>query len=260
MPELPDVEAFRGYFNDTSLNKRVKELEVRSDDILDDVSKEQLISSVEGRRFEQTERLGKHLMVKLEKDKWMAMHFGMTGYFSYFKNTGDIPKHTRILFYFDNGYKLAFVLQRKLGRIALVESKEDLKKGHNLGLDALEIGFEDFKNAVAGTKSSIKSALMKQNKIAGIGNIYSDEILYQCEISPKTKTNNLEVDDLRMLFKKMKEVLNIAIKNDADPHKMPKDYLLPNREKGGTCPKCGSEIETIKVSGRTAYYCPKCQK
>ena len=163
MPELPDVEVFRGYFNNTSLNKRVKELEVRSDAILDGVSKDQLTSSVEGRRFEQTERLGKHLMVKLEKDKWLAMHFGMSGYFSYFKNTGDIPKHTRVLFHFDNDYKLAFVLQRKLGRISLVESKEALIKGYNLGLDALEIGFEDFKDAVTGTKSSVKSALMKQD-------------------------------------------------------------------------------------------------
>jgi formamidopyrimidine-DNA glycosylase len=260
MPELPDIEVFRRYFDNTSLHKQVDNVEVYSEDILDNVSKKDLVSNIKGREFEYTKRHGKHLLVKIGNDNWMALHFGMTGRLEYLREGGDIPKHTRVLFNFDIGDKLAFVLQRKLGRISLVENPEELIKKRNLGKDALSIGFGEFKEKIRGAKTSIKPAIMNQERIAGIGNIYSDEILYQSGISSKAKTADITDPDMKTIFENIKGVLGTAIDSEADPVKMPKNYLIPHREKGGECPKCGGTIATTKISGRTSYYCPKCQK
>jgi formamidopyrimidine-DNA glycosylase len=185
----------------------------------------------------------------------------MTGYFYYFKDDNQAPKHTRALFSFDNGYHLAFVLQRKLGRISVTQNVDSFVTEQGLGPDALDDNFdaEAFRNALKETKSSIKSALMDQERMAGIGNIYSDEILFQARLNPKTRANQMSNQDLDRLFQAMKEVLKAAIDREADPERMPKTYLLPHRDKDGKCPVCHGKINTTKVSGRSAYFCPKCQ-
>lgn len=261
MPELPDVEVFRKYMDKTALHQTIKEIKVSAKDILDGVSEKQLQSKVKGRQIESTKRHGKYLFTRLSGDDWAVFHFGMTGYLDYFKDEGDAPKHTRALFSFDNGYHLAFVLQRKLGEVALTDDVNGFVKKQGLGPDALDRKFDvqAFKEAVKQRKSSIKSALMDQKRIAGIGNIYSDEILFQARLHPKAKANQLLNRDLERLFKAMKEVLETAIDSQANPAKMPEHYLLPKREKGGKCPACGGEIAKTKVSGRSAYFCPKCQ-
>lgn len=262
MPELPDVEIFRKYLERSALHQPVKKVEVSAPEILEGISQERLQSQVEGHRFESTVRHGKYLLVSLSDNGWIVFHFGMTGYLDYFRDADQAPKHTRALFSFDNGYHLAFVLQRKLGRIALAKDKDSFQKEQGLGPDALEESFnlEAFKEAVKGTKSSLKPALMNQERIAGIGNIYSDEILFQARLSPMAKTYRLSEQELEKLFRAMKEVLQTAIDSQVDPQKIPGHYLLPHREKGGNCPVCGGKLKTGKVSGRTAYYCPKCQR
>jgi len=261
MPELPDVEVFRKYLGKTALCQSIVKVEVFAEDILDDLSQKQLQSQIEGHQFESTERHGKYLFTRLSDNSWIVFHFGMTGYFDYFKDADWPPKHTRVLFSFDNGYHLAFVLQRKLGRLALTEHINSFVKKQGLGPDALDKSFNlrAFKKAVTGTRSSIKSALMNQERIAGIGNIYSDEILFQARLNPKAKASRLSNQGLKMLFRAVKEVLETAIDSGADPRKMPQHYLLPRRERGAKCPICHGEIATMKISGRTAYFCPKCQ-
>ncbi|MFW6102041.1 MAG: DNA-formamidopyrimidine glycosylase [Chloroflexota bacterium] len=261
MPELPDVEVSRKYLDKTALHQTVKKVEIFAEDVLDEASQKQLQSQVEGQQFESTDRHGKYLFTRLSDDGWLVFHFGMTGYFHYFKGEDKTPKHTRALFSFDNGYHLAFVLQRKLGRIVLTEDIDSFVKKQGLGPDALDKNFniEAFKEATKKTKSNIKSALMNQEQIAGIGNIYSDEILFQARLHPKASANQLDNQVLERLFKAMKEVLDTAIDSQAEPAKMPEHYLLPRREKGGRCPSCHGEIDTMKISGRTAYFCPKCQ-
>jgi formamidopyrimidine-DNA glycosylase len=107
----------------------------------------------------------------------------------------------------------------------------------------------------------LKTTLMNQGVMAGIGNVYSDEILYQARLHPRTKVNALEEGDLRRLYDCMQEVLDTAIACRAVPEDFPDSYLTPLRGKAGTqCPGCGGEIERIEVSGRGAYYCPECQK
>lgn len=96
--------------------------------------------------------------------------------------------------------------------------------------------------------------------IAGLGNIYSDEILFQAGIHPKAAVNKLHDEERRALFKKMKEVLDTAIDCKADPEKLPSTYLLPHRSEGEPCPHCDDPLEQIKISGRTTYYCPRRQR
>jgi len=261
MPELPDVEVIRKYVDKTVLHQSINKVEVSAKDILDGISEKHLQSQVKEREFESTYRHGKHLFAKLSGDGWVIFHFGMTGYFEYFKDKEKAPKHTRALFSFDNCYNLAFVLQRKLGKITLTKDIDIFVKKQNLGPDALDKNFdlEAFKEVMQGMKSSVKSALMNQGHITGIGNIYSDEILFQTGIHPKVKANQLSNRDLDRLFKAMKEVLETAIDSQADPAKMPEHYLLRHRKKGEKCPACSGEIAKIRISGRSAYFCPNCQ-
>ena len=116
---------------------------------------------------------------------------------------------------------------------------------------------------MAGTKRSIKTALMDQRTIAGIGNIFSDEILFQARIDPSLPTDALSASERERLFLQMRKVLESAIDCGAGSEqfveRMPGGSLLPERKKGGRCPRCGSPLKIFKLGGRTAYCCPKCQ-
>lgn len=162
MPELPDVEVFRKYLDEMALHQSLEKVEMFASDVLDGISRKQLQSRVKERQLESTARHGKYLFAKVSDDGYIVFHFGMTGYLHYFKNSDQSPKHARALFSFDNGNYLAFVLQRKLGRIAMAEDIDSFVKKRNLGPDALDksFGLESFKKALEGTRGSIKSALM----------------------------------------------------------------------------------------------------
>jgi len=261
MPELPDVEIFRKYLDSTALHQIIDGVEVRAPDILRDISPQHLQSQTRGHQFVSTDRHGKYLFTKLSGDSWLVFHFGMTGYFYYFKDDSQAPRHTRALFSFDNGYQLAFVLQRKLGRISVTQNVDSFVTEQGLGPDALYGNFdaEAFRKSLKEAKSSLKSALMDQERIAGIGNVYSDEILFQARLNPKARANQMSNQDVDRLFQVMKEVLKTAIDSQADPAKMPQTYLLPHRDKERRCPVCSGQIETTKISGRSAYFCPRCQ-
>ena len=124
----------------------------------------------------------------------------------------------------------------------------------------MEISLEEMKRIVKNSKKAIKALLMDQNKIAGIGNIYSDEILFQSGLRPDRSASDIDDKQIQKLYKQTKRVLEYAIKHDANPDKFGQSYILPNRGKGNECPNCGTPIETIKTAGRTTYFCPQCQK
>lgn len=260
MPELPDVEVFKRYLDSTSLRQRVESVEIREQKILGSVSVRRLQNALKGREFESTRRHGKHLFVGLSGGDWLMLHFGMTGRLKYFKDPENGPPHDRMLVTFDTGYRLAFDDQRIFGRVDMISSPEDFIEEHGLGPDPLSLGPSTFKERLAGKRSAVKSALMNQRVLAGIGNVYSDEILFQTRLHPKTELRSLAGADLGNLHKATRRVLEKAIENGADPAKLPDSYLLPHRREGGECPRCGGEIAGYKVSGRTAYFCPACQK
>lgn len=259
MPELPEVESFRRYMDDTSLNKDIKEVKIKSVQILQNISDSNLKEKLEDKRFIDTKRYGKYLFARLNTDSWLVLHFGMTGRFKYFEDNKS-PPYDRMVFNFADGSSLAFVDPRKFGKINFTSKMEDFIGEKKLGPDALNISFNTFKNLYHKKKGASKAALMNQHIMAGIGNIYSDEILYQACVHPKTPFNALDNLKIKEIFNTMNEVLQTAIDRQLHRRKLPDSYIIPNRLKGGKCPGLDIDLKTIKIAGRTSYYCPKCQK
>src|SRR5206468_12664672 len=200
MPELPDVESFRRYFDATSLHQRIDDVDVRNAYVLKGVSGRELARRLKGRSFESTRRHGKHLFARADSNVWLRLHFGMTGSRRYFKGEEKAPPHTRVLFVFAKDYRLAFDDQRKFGQVGLLEDVDEFLRKRALGPDALDIDVAEFKAKLARHRGAVKSILMNQRLIAGIGNIYADEILFHTRIHPATQIARLCDKDRRHLF------------------------------------------------------------
>lgn len=257
MPELPDVEVFRRYLNVTALSKTISKTQVFETRLLEGVSAAKLARRLTGSQLEETRRHGKHLFARASGGGWLVLHFGMTGFLKYFKNDKDPPEHTRLLLHFDNAYSLAYVNQRKLGKIGWASEVSVYLEQNDLGPDALSdaLGEDTFKERLRGNRGTLKSRLMNQSILAGLGNIYTDEILYQAGLHPETPLDALDDEMSSDLYRGMRSVLETAIEKQADPERLPRDSLLPHREDGAECPKCGGTIRKIKVGGRSTYYC-----
>jgi formamidopyrimidine-DNA glycosylase len=189
----------------------------------------------------------------------------MTGSLKHFTDGEQDPPYDRMRLDFDDGHHLAYVNARLLGRIGLAADDAAFIAAQGLGPDALDPLFDHaaFEQSLAGRKRDVKSLLMDQEVVAGIGNSYSDEILFQARLNPRTRCDRLDVGARQQLFGRLKSVLKTAIASGAGAERLvdrlPSSFLTPHREKGGRCPRCGGEIASAKFSGRTAYYCPRCQ-
>lgn len=259
MPELPDIEVFKRYLDATSLHQKIESVEARNEKVLGGVSARKLQSAAKGHEFASTRRHGKHLFAHLGDYGWLMLHFGMTGRLDYFENSDDEPRHSRVLFRFHNGYHLSFEDARMFGKVDLVESPDEFIESESLGPDALDADLSTFRERLAGRRGAIKAALMNQRILAGLGNIYSDEVLFQARIHPNTCANRLDEKAIKGLHRQTGKVLQKAIERGAYPNELPDSYLLPHRREGEKCPRCGGEVKKIKAAGRTAYYCPACQ-
>ena len=261
MPELPSLEIYKTYFNSTSLYQRIKKIEIRSPEILINVKPNELRKALYGLEFIGSRRYGKYLFCQLNNDYFLIIHFGMTGYLKYIQKNSlkNYSNHIRLLIQFINEDELVFDDMRKFGKLGLTRNPDNFIREKNLGPDALEITFKTFKELFRKRKGIIKSLIMNQNFIAGIGNLYADEILYQSRIHPLTTADKLDKDNLKKLFQEMKMVLNKAIEYHDTPHNMPSNFLLAHRHQGGECPHGGTLI-TLKIGGRTTYLSPEYQK
>jgi formamidopyrimidine-DNA glycosylase len=259
VPELPELEVFKRYVDSTSLHQDIETIEVRNGKVLGGVSAGGLKRVLEGREFESTRRHGKHLFVELGNGPWLLLHFGMTGGLKYYKGADEEPTHTRVLISFSNGYHLAFDDQRLFGKVDLIEDPHDFIEEQKLGLDPLDLDFPAFRERLEGRRGEIKATLMNQRVFAGIGNIYSDEILFQVRLHPRTSVRCLNGDALHDLHEQTRRVLYAALERGANPGDLPDSFLLPYRREGEDCPRANGKIHKTKAAGRTAYYCPACQ-
>ena len=260
MPELPDVETFKRYLDATSLHQRISGVDVQDRYILKGVSMDELARRLKGCRFESSRRHGKHLFVRADTDLWLRMHFGMTGSLRYIKHEEQAPKHTRVLFVFANAHRLAFEDQRKFGEVGLLKNVDEFLKKRALGRDALEISLPQFKEIFGKHRGAVKTILLNQKLIAGIGNIYADEILFRARIHPATQVSALKDKTIAKLFRAARYILKKAIEAKADADLMPKSWLLARRGKGRKCPRCRHELKSATIGGRTAWFCAHCQK
>jgi len=291
MPELPEAETVRRNLEANCLGKSIAEVVVRDDRVLDNVDAAFLTKSLKGRRFTSSIRHGKRIFLKAEdlhvqnkqvkderaknqqmenhqsKDLWFTTHLGMTGWIDYLnipegersiRASPYEPRYTRLLIIFDHG-GMAYTDPRLFGRLGLTESPEEFINQRKLGPDALKMDFDEFSKGLRRRKASIKTILLDQGFIAGLGNLYADEVLFQAGINPQAKSYTIEDTRSSRLFQAIQEVLNTAISNSSDLNLLPESYLLPHRHRCCRCPKDGSVLEVIKVNGRTTYFCPEHQ-
>ncbi|MFY9558103.1 MAG: DNA-formamidopyrimidine glycosylase family protein, partial [Blastocatellia bacterium] len=211
--------------------------------------------------FVDISRRGKYLISTLDDGHKLILHFGMGGDLAYYKLPGERPAYTRIEFILTNGWRLGFTCPRKICRVMLVE---DIA-----GVPALrEMGPEPLGNAFSlaflqrlleeRPRRQIKPLLMDQKMIAGVGNIYADEILFEARVRPDRAASSLSQDEIRRIHRETRRVLKRSIRTAADPD-FPADFLVSRDARGGVCGVCGSVIEKKKIGGRTSHFCSHCQ-
>lgn len=274
MPELPDVELWRQYLKDTSLRRTIDSVAVDAAKLREAAPEEELRETLVEGQLTDVRRHGKHLFARIDDDGWLRLHFGMTGYLRYYEEEepGDegtgAPEHTCLRLDFSDRGHLAFVNVRKLGQIGLVDDPDSFVEERGLGPDPVadELSRETFRERLSGRRGMVKSTLMNQEVLAGLGNEYVDEILLDAGIHPRTKVADLGPEAVEQLYDSVRRVLAEAIEalrpgpeGDVDPGAFPEQFLLPDREPGTSCPRCGGEIRKTQVSGRSAYYCPEHQ-
>jgi formamidopyrimidine-DNA glycosylase len=260
MPELPDVETFKRYLDSTSLHQPITGVDVRDAYVLKGISARELARRLKGRPFESSRRHGKHLFVRAGSGLWLRLHFGMTGSLNYLNRDEETSAHARVVFTFAKGRRLAFEDQRKFGEVGLVDDIDEFLLQRALGADALDISLSQFKPIFRSHRGAVKTILLNQNVIAGIGNIYADEILFRASIHPATQLSALKEKTVAKLFRITRCILEKAIAAKADANRMPKSWLLHHRSKGGKCPRCGRALRSATIGGRTAWFCAHCQK
>jgi formamidopyrimidine-DNA glycosylase len=258
MPELPDVEVFKQYLDSTALHQKIQKVQVFSRQVLN-TSSQKLSRSLKGQKLIGSRRLGKFLMIETDNGRWLVLHFGMTGGLKYYDEDQEKPEHERMRLNFSNGYHLGYDCQRMLGEIDVTEEPDEYLEERDFGPDAGEISLEQFRELIHNRRGSIKSALMNQKAVSGIGNVYSDEILYQSKIHPRRKTSELSGSEIKKIYKKMQYVFGKAVECQAQRKNMPKTWLIEHRSEDHDCPRCGGQIKKIQITGRNAYLCPQCQ-
>lgn len=262
MPELPEVETYTRYFARHALGQPVARVEVRDERILGEIRKETFAKKLRGRTFTAVRRHGKHLFAEAGPRLWLHLHFGMSGDLAYSEDTAGDPRFARIVFHFDGGRWLAFEDMRLFGLAELIESPDEFVEARKLGPDPLDpnFTFARFATLLERRRGAIKSLLMTQEILAGMGNLYVDETLYQTAIAPRRPVDRLSKEEERAIFTGMRRILREAVARRGSGRELPPHYLYHHREEGERCPKCGATIKRAVVFGRTTYFCGRHQR
>jgi len=272
MPELPEVETIV-----RSLSPRLKGLRIKSFELLfPPILRSGSISRLRyllGKEILKVWRRGKMIIIEMEDDLCLVFHLKMTG--NLFLSSSAVPydRHVHFILSFEGqGKELRFRDVRKFGFISCLFSS-DLslsKELRDLGPEQLEMEYAHFEKLFEGKTARIKGLLLHQKFIAGIGNITSDEILFRARIHPLSRASGLNSRQKQKLWTAMQDVLREAIAKkgssiqdfrDVDGQKGSfQDYHRVYGRKGLPCPRCDTPIRRIRLSGRSSFFCPKCQR
>jgi len=276
MPELPEVETIaRGlasrvtgdFIESVWLGSKPEPLKSPAAEIA---------TTLQSRRIADVRRMGKHIVFELvgargrrsgkradAKAQWIV-HLGMTGSMLVCNPDVEIAKHTHAVVKLASGRELRFVDPRRFGRLSVAH---EFDAG---GCEPLEVTLDRFITLFHGRKTPIKSALLNQKLLRGVGNIYADESLFRAGIRPRRRAASLTRDTLRRLYKSLQEVLKEAIAlggssvsdyvdSDGQEGSFQLEHRVYGRE-GERCLRCKTAIRRIVIGGRSSHYCPKCQK
>ena len=272
MPELPEVETIKRSLEKELIGQKLKNVKIFNYDFLFK-NKIKDLNTLINTKLISIERKGKYLVFLFENEL-LLFHLGLTGFFILYKNNDEIlnkvKKHLILNFQFEK-HELFYCDIRKFGKIKKANTKDilDLEEFKNLGKDALEISFEEFKNLFLKRNRNIKNLLMDQRLISGLGNIYVNELLFRAQISPFKNSKKLKEENIKKLFFQMKDLLKEAIvfrgssiKNYVDAEGKKGEFqnkFLVYGKKNANCPRCGENLRYQKISQRGTFYCPNCQ-
>lgn len=273
MPELPEVETVKENLKKRLINTKINDVKVLYNNIIAYPDTNTFEKTLKNKKVKDITRRGKFIIFDLE-DYYLLSHLRMEGKY-FIKNKNDqINKHEHVIFNLDNNQELRYMDTRKFGKMFLIQ-KENIDTIGPLK----ELGLEPFdkkltpnylKEKIKNKIIPIKTVLLDQSIIAGIGNIYADEILFLSHVNPLKKSNTLKEKELNNIIKSTKEVLNKAIaKGGTTIHTYTsvdgikgtyQDSLFVHNKEKELCKVCQTQIKKIKVGGRGTYYCPHCQK
>lgn len=261
MPELPDVEGFRRVLAGHAVGREIRRVDVLDAGVLHDVSTNRLRKALRGREFGNPWRHGKRLVVPIARARGepaVLLHFGMTGSLRWADNEDDRHPHDRVVFVFSTG-ELRYQDLRKLQGLRLLRDEDDTKRMlAELGPDAMDVSRDELRDLLSSRRGRIKSALMDQSVIAGLGNLLADEILWRARIHPRRPCAQLTSGDFARLHARMRTVLRQSVEaGRVPPHKT---WLTGRRdEESGSCPRCGTALSHSRVGGRGTTWCSHCQ-
>jgi formamidopyrimidine-DNA glycosylase len=274
VPELPEVETIRRQLEPEVVGRRIESVEVLDERWARPGDRGELEEACRGRRIEAVERRGKYLLLRLEGEVSLVMHLRMTGNLL-LRPAGDDsqPRHLRAVIRLDEGDELWFTDARRFGHgIALRGDELDSYLDARLGIEPLsdELTAEALGRITAGRRAPLKSFLLAQEGVAGIGNIYADEALHRAGLHPHSPAGSMRPEHLEALRAGVVAALEAGLASGGasiDDYRdsrgergsMQDEFLVHTRE-GKPCPRCGETIRRIVVSGRSTYFCPRCQK
>lgn len=284
MPELPEVETLSGQLQREFESRRIKSAKLRSKQYVKEAHKgpkNTLRKSLTPKRFsdllapsriEEISRRGKYLIFTLDNEHSLVVHLGMSGRMVKFGSRRGDDKHTHFELEFTQGGRLRFFDARRLGEVFVAQTSE-LDDLLNIGLDAIEqpIPWQMLKGLMDEKQVPLKSILLDQRFIAGIGNIYADEVLFASQLRVDRPSNTLGPNEIRRLLRAVGEVLHDAAaargttlsdggwRDLYDEEGAYQDKLLVHGREGLPCKRCRTPILRTRIGGRSTYFCPQCQ-
>ena len=274
MPELPEMEAVKRVLGPQIQGLTIQNILAGRPEIIEHPAADVFCRRLTGQTFGRMERRGKFLLLWLESGDHMVLHLRMTG--CLLLAPADMPeeKHTHLVFRLSSGKELRFSDTRRFGRFWLLQNGEaDPYSGvDKLGAEPLGPSFsaEDLAGRLEKRRKAVKECLLDQSVVAGIGNIYSDEILFAARLHPARPANSLTGDEWARLAAVIPERLSYFIeKNETTPEEYleakGRDYrntpfLQVYGKEGEPCPVCGESLRRMVVGGRGSTFCPNCQK
>jgi formamidopyrimidine-DNA glycosylase len=278
MPELPEVEVLRRDLDKEIVGKKIKTVEVTGTrSVRRHRNKKEFISLLEGRKVASIQRRGKYLVCRLDGAEALVIHLGMSGQLLRAKTAREkAPKHTHVVITFTQGGLLRFVDPRTFGEMFVTkydDLEEQVEELAHLGLDPLEtaMSWDLFGRMLADKKTRLKNLLMDQKFIAGIGNVYSDEILFNAGLRWDRMSDSLSQQEVRRLYRAISETLQDAVKyrgssladeQYVDLFGQPGEYQQYHQvydKEGKACQRCRRPLHRARFSNRSTFYCDACQ-
>ncbi len=278
--ELPEVEVVRRDLEKDVVGRKVSDAEVRPSKnamraIRRHGKRREFTDRLVGRKFTKVERRGKYVLLHLDNAEVLVVHFGMSGQFVRGNKRVPLPPHTHVVITFQQGGDLRFIDPRTFGEMFVTAADElgKVKELQHIAIDPLDHVFtwNAFGGALAERAAKMKQLLMDQKFISGLGNIYSDEVLFAAGLRYDRLSDSLSSQEVRRLYRAMQEVLQDAIRfrgttldDEAylDLFGKPGEFQNELKVYGRTglpCRRCRTPIQAVKISGRNAYFCPQCQ-